>query len=164
MSPFCIHMYRMHFVMDILQVKKWNIAFFRCEIWQYSASEKYNLITHQYLYTESTASTSTLYHIWCCGFCVEILMCNMVVFLRCGILSDTASEEHFNTDTESDCIIQMRNMTILHISISTQNPQPAKFDNIPHLRNTTLLRISISTQNPQPLPLPSTIYDAVDSV
>ena len=26
-----------------------------------------------------------LYHIWCCGFCVELLTQNLVVFFRCGI-------------------------------------------------------------------------------
>ena len=68
-------------------------------------------------------------------------MCNMVVFLRCGILSDTASEEHFNTDTESDCIIQMRNMTILHISISTQNPQPLC---LPYMMLWILYRVTVT--------------------
>ena len=35
-----------------------------------------------------------IYHIWCCGFCVELPTQNPIVFFRCGILSDFASEEY----------------------------------------------------------------------
>ena len=54
-------------------------VFFRCGIWQYSASEEYNHITHQYLYTESTASYMVEGRGRGCGFCVEIVMWNIVI-------------------------------------------------------------------------------------
>ena len=74
----------------------------------------------------------------------------------------------------------MRNMTIFHISISTQNPQPlplpymmlwflcrvtdTESGRILWMRNMTIFHISISTQNPQPLALVYMTYmmDAVE--
>ena len=82
--------------------------FFRCGIWQYSISLSLHRIRSLYVY-----------HIWCCGFCVELLTQNLVVFLRCGIWQYSISVS----------LHRIRSLYVYHIwccefcvELLTQNP------------------------------------------